>query len=256
MSINTSKLLSGSVPVVAYDQLTAARYEFLELGQAEPSLGAGSANSVLTLGVSNTRIWANSLTLASVTSTGNISAGNVLVGNIVLSSTGNISLGTGWINNLANPVANSDAATKFYVDSAVANVLPVISNQTITPDGSSSTFSLTQSTTAVDILTTINGVTQTPNVSYTVTGNSISFSQVLLASDIVQVRYLTGASSGGGISTVTTPVPLANLVAVAGGRAFVNNGNLAAVGNFGAQIGSGGSNTVPVWSDGTNWYIG
>lgn len=53
-----------------------------------------------------------------------------------------------------------------------------------------------------------------------------------------------------------TPTALANLTAVAGGRAFVNNGNLVASGNFGAQIGDGGSNVVPVWSDGTNWYIG
>lgn len=55
---------------------------------------------------------------------------------------------------------------------------------------------------------------------------------------------------------ITPPVPLANLTAVAGARAFVNNGNLVATGNFGAQIGSGGSNVVPVWSDGANWYIG
>lgn len=53
-----------------------------------------------------------------------------------------------------------------------------------------------------------------------------------------------------------TPVALANLTAVAGGRAFVSDGNLVASGNFGAQIGSGGSNVVPVWSNGTNWYIG
>lgn len=57
-------------------------------------------------------------------------------------------------------------------------------------------------------------------------------------------------------ATVTPPVTLANLTAVAGARAFVNNANLVAAGNFGAQISSGGSNTVPVWSDGTNWYIG
>ena len=49
---------------------------------------------------------------------------------------------------------------------------------------------------------------------------------------------------------------LANLTAIAGGRAFINNANLVATGNFGNQVGSGGSNTVPVWSDGTNWYIG
>lgn len=57
-------------------------------------------------------------------------------------------------------------------------------------------------------------------------------------------------------SGAQTPTALGNLTAVAGGRAFVNNGNLVASGNFGAQIGAGGSNVVPVWSDGTNWYIG
>jgi hypothetical protein len=256
MAINNSKLLSGAAPVVPYDELTASRYEFVTLGQTEPSLGAGAANSVLTLGVSNTRVWSNSLTLTSVTVTGNISAGNVLVGNIVLASTGNISLGNGWINNLANPVNAQDAATKFYVDQEVGNVLPIISNQQITPDGTSNTFALNQSSTTVGVLVTVNGVTQSPNVSYTVSGNSISFSQVPLTGDIIQVRFLTGGISGGGIVAVTIPVPLASLTATAGARAFVNNGNLSAAGNFGAQIGGGGSNTVPVWSDGVNWYIG
>ena len=57
-------------------------------------------------------------------------------------------------------------------------------------------------------------------------------------------------------SGVQAPTALANLTAVAGARAFINNGNLVASGNFGAQVGSGGANVVPVWSDGTNWYIG
>jgi hypothetical protein len=57
-------------------------------------------------------------------------------------------------------------------------------------------------------------------------------------------------------SLVTPPVPFANLTAVAGARAFVNNANLVATGNFGSQISGGGANTVPVWSDGSNWYIG
>lgn len=57
------------------------------------------------------------------------------------------------------------------------------------------------------------------------------------------------------IST-NTPRNLANLVPQAGSRAFVNDGNLSAAGNFGALIGSGGSNVVPVWADGSNWYVG
>jgi hypothetical protein len=51
-------------------------------------------------------------------------------------------------------------------------------------------------------------------------------------------------------------VPLNNLTPAFGARAFVNDANRAAAGNFGAQITDGGSNTVPVWSDGANWYIG
>ena len=54
----------------------------------------------------------------------------------------------------------------------------------------------------------------------------------------------------------TTPTALANLTAVAGARAFINNANLVAAGNFGALVGSGGANLVPVWSNGSNWYIG
>lgn len=67
---------------------------------------------------------------------------------------------------------------------------------------------------------------------------------------------LSGGNIAGALRVITTPTSLANLTAVAGGRAFVNDGNLVALNNFGAQIGSGGSNVIPVWSDGTNWYIG
>ena len=55
---------------------------------------------------------------------------------------------------------------------------------------------------------------------------------------------------------ITTPVTLGTLTAVAGARAFINDANLVAAGNFGAQITGGAGNTVPVWSDGVNWYIG
>lgn len=70
----------------------------------------------------------------------------------------------------------------------------------------------------------------------------------------------SGNVTGGNLLTnsrvISTPVALAGLTAVAGARAFVSDGNLIASGNFGAQIGGSGANTVPVWSDGVNWYIG
>ena len=43
---------------------------------------------------------------------------------------------------------------------------------------------------------------------------------------------------------------------IAGQRAFINDANIAASGNFGATVSGGGANNTPVWSDGVNWYIG
>lgn len=50
----------------------------------------------------------------------------------------------------------------------------------------------------------------------------------------------------------------ANLPAasVSGIRTFISDANLVASGNFGATVSGGGSNTVPVYSDGANWCIG
>jgi hypothetical protein len=49
-------------------------------------------------------------------------------------------------------------------------------------------------------------------------------------------------------------LPNANLVA--GARAMINDSSVAASTNFGAIAATGGSNIVPVFSNGTNWLIG
>jgi hypothetical protein len=173
-----------------------------------------------------------------ISATGNITGNNVIVGNILIPSSGNVTLGNVNINNLAEPVANSDAATKFYVDSVAANVLPIITNQTINPDGNSAIFSLDQSTTAVGILVTINGVTQTPNVAYTVTGNSITITETPLITDVIQVRYLSGTTTGGGGTNY------ANANAVAYGESGWA-GNLIPSGNLVYNLG----NSTNRWND-------
>ena len=49
---------------------------------------------------------------------------------------------------------------------------------------------------------------------------------------------------------------LPSAVSVPGARAIINDSNLPAVGNFGVIAAGGGSDIVPVFSDGTNWLIG
>ena len=49
---------------------------------------------------------------------------------------------------------------------------------------------------------------------------------------------------------------LPSAVSVPGARAMISDSNVPAVGNFGVIAAGGGSDIVPVFSDGTNWLIG
>ena len=51
----------------------------------------------------------------------------------------------------------------------------------------------------------------------------------------------------------TTFGQLPNAVGNTGARAFITDCNVA---TFGSAAAGGGSNFVPVYSDGTNWYVG
>jgi hypothetical protein len=79
--------------------------------------------------------------------------GNITVGNIVIPNVGNVSLANVNINNLADPVANSDAATKFYVDSATGNIGNIgnltVSNTTISTSLANGNITLTATGTGI-----------------------------------------------------------------------------------------------------------
>lgn len=70
------------------------------------------------LSISNANVGINTVSPSSTFEV----AGVVTVGNVIISNIGNISAGNVNINNLLDPVANQDAATKIYVDQAAANV--------------------------------------------------------------------------------------------------------------------------------------
>lgn len=196
--------------------------------------------------------------------------GVLTVGNVSISSTGNIDAGGVNINDLAEPVANTDAATKFYVDSTSGNILgnlgnisvanttisptiananitlaptnsqiviidtssglllpvgntaqrpsPVnqgtvryntdldrvevydgagwedivanVTNQTLNGDGSTTVFALDRNSTTAAALIMINGVVQLPTTAYSITGNSLTFTQAPVISDVIDVRFL------------------------------------------------------------------
>jgi hypothetical protein len=222
MAINTTKLLSGRAQVVGYGNLTADRYQFLSLGQAEPNLGPGNANSILTLSTSNTRVWSNSITLNSITVSGNVSLDNISISNTTL-TTLNANLVTiggnaGFVipagGNSQRPASPLLGTTRFSIprdcletwDGSTwiaatggggGNIITPgsVADQQITPDGTSTTYTLIQSTLTNNILVWINGVGQTPGTAYNVSGNLLTFATAPLTTDNIDIRFISYAVS-------------------------------------------------------------
>ena len=100
-----------------------------------------SAVDTVTIGLPNDVILGNSLTAAYVQGTVDVVGGNLVAGNVTISSvTGNIDMGNGQINNLGQPVGNTDAVTKLYVDQAVGNVVGSLGNITFSNTTISTSF--------------------------------------------------------------------------------------------------------------------
>jgi hypothetical protein len=114
MPINHTNLLSGRAIVVDYGNLSADRNQFLALGQAEPNLGPGNANAVLTLGPDNVRVFTDTLNVASLSASGIVQAGYFYGdGSNITGIGGNISINANLLvgNTLSSNVTFSSLTT-------------------------------------------------------------------------------------------------------------------------------------------------
>lgn len=102
-----------------------------------------------------------------------------------------------------------------YTGSGWISLLGQINNQTITPNGSSTVYTLDYSTTAEGIIVSINGTLQQPGVAYTVAGTQITFAEIPLVTDIVSIRYIASGTvtaentqeiNSANVALTTTPV--------------------------------------------------
>ena len=189
----------------------------------------------------------------SITTTGNITAN--IVTDIIYPNQSNVTvfysntaigLPSGNTANRPSPAAgylryNADnSAIEYGNGNLWIPVTNSVVDQQITPDGTSVTYTLTQSATAAGVIITMNGVVQIPNVAYTVSGNQLTFTEVPLVTDSVDVRFL-----GALVSINNT---LADNLTIAG-NLTVNSkisalGNIALTGNN--TVTGGKLQTVPV----------
>ena len=207
--------------------------------------------------------------IGDISAAGNISGGSI-------SATGNVTGGNLIIpieKKILGDFSSNVAAGRTIFQTSSANNGTIL---TAIPSGAGTTAGLV----AYNSSNTVNFVSgailaNTTAISFRSSniGNAAPLPMVFEIGNVVRATFDVNGNVGIGNTTpvdtlsvtgnayvsgkvTTLPTALANLTAVSGARAFINNANLVASGNFGTLVGSGGANVVPVWSDGSNWYIG
>jgi len=93
---------------------------------------------------------------------------------------------------------NTDYTTpEFYTGNTWVPLTSTISYQTFNGNGVGTTFPLDRTTTTGGVLVSLNGVQQTPGVAYTVTNNTITFAEIPLSTDTVDIRFIAPGQTSG-----------------------------------------------------------
>jgi hypothetical protein len=221
MSINTTKLLSGRSPVVPYANLSTTRYEFLALGEAEPNLGAGADNSILTISTNNTRVWSNSITLSSVSVSGNVTGGNLLTSGLISASSnvtgGNIKTG-GVVSATGNVTGNfilGNGSQLTGIITSVSNVVNGDSNLNISTANANVTISVS----------TVGNVAVFTPTGASILGNVVVSNTISATGNITTAGFFVGNFIGNISGNIT--VPGANTQVL-----YNNSGNAGASSGF------------------------
>jgi hypothetical protein len=197
------------------------------------------------IGVTNNpgNVTIGNLTVANTTVSTTLANGNITLtatgnGLVTISGTSGITIPYGNTTQRPNPAVegtlrynNALNQTEIYTGSdweSIGGAIANITNQTITPDGSTATYTLDQAATATGILVTINGINQTPDVDYTVVTDQITFTDVPLTTDIIQIRFIATVST---ITALTNSAGTAEVNTTASGNIDfdINNTTVAQV---------------------------
>lgn len=237
MALNSSKLLSGRVPVTSYGNLTSDRYQFLGLSQAEPSLGVPATSGSLFTSTSNgVRSWTNAVNVNSNTVTfyNNYSFPNVVpsVGQLLVAN------GNGQLvfvtPNIPTELSNGNSNVFVYANSNVATSVAGNANVfVVTGTGAMVSGSLGVST----------NITSTQIISNVSTGTA-----PLIVSSATQVANLNAATSGTSNTVTSSSQPNITSVGSLTSLVVTGNSNLGSISNVTI---TGGYNNYVLTTDGT-----
>lgn len=237
----------------------------LDTATANRILYASTNKEILTnsnLQFDGTTVQVGNITLSSntvSTSAGNLSITATGSNRVVFTSTNSIRVPVGDTSQRPTPVAgdfrfNSELATlEFYTGSdwsSVATDVVFTLLDTFNGDGSTVGFTLSQSTSSSGAFITLNGVVQSPGVSYGISGTTLTFTEAPAVGDKIEVRYLT---LGNDLS-VSSIEDLNTSISVDDGNEFANvtiNGTLQLqVSSATTKINNNFATTAPVTKTG------
>jgi hypothetical protein len=89
-------------------------------------------------------------------------------------------------------------APEYYNGSIWVPITNTVTDQIISGDDVNTVYTLDQVATNVGTLVSVNGTLQQPGIAYNISGNQITFAEVMLSSDIIDIRYLGGVVSFSG----------------------------------------------------------
>jgi hypothetical protein len=175
--------------------ISGARYTG-GFGVSAPGGGGGSVGN---LTISNVTISANS---SAVSSSANIIFSTTGTGAVQFTGNNAIGLPVGNIANRPTTVNagylrfNTEFETIEVWDGAewVQTSGGVITSDVLNGDGSTAQFALSANTTTTGVLVSINGTIQKPSTAYTVSNNSITFTEIPALGDSIEVRKLAGGT--------------------------------------------------------------
>ena len=114
---------------------------------------------------------------------------------------------------------NSDTSqVEYFNGSGWVNSSNSIGDQKLTGDGTNNIFTLNQITNSTSILVTINGTVQTPDSAYSVSGTQITFAEIPLVTDLIDIRFLAAASA----SIVDTEIIDSGNIAIGTGQVTID----------------------------------
>ena len=191
----------------------------LYLNYSGNSVGIGTTTPGATLEVAGNILVGNVTisNIGTVTATGNITSGNLVISSNIIGTNNGSTVTFSGSSGIAIPYGNTaqrpspaitgtlrlntgldqleiwDGTAWLSGGGGTANT--TITDQQFNGDGVNTNFILSETASQSSILVGINGVGQLPGVAYTVSGNTLAFTQAPAVSDTVDVRFLSAALS-------------------------------------------------------------